>query len=262
MARNSRPAYLRYGSAVVAVAAAVMAVLFIRNAFTLNPTPLSEQVISPTIGAATEVIGDELPPTDLLTEVPERYGDTGKPALDAMGTKLMEALRTFRIEGQLAGRTTGPVVTQFEVEPAPGVERAPVDIVGLVPATEQRLAGVHRPVLEEQGAADRVEAIDASTDALARVSHRFPVLGNGQIARGYAGCFDDGWEAWRQATLARHSSNMPRREVAPAVSSVRSSGPSTWKPRSSWNESRGSSACPSFTRPRYSAGESSLATAA
>jgi S-DNA-T family DNA segregation ATPase FtsK/SpoIIIE len=67
-------------------------------------------------------VGDELPPTSLLAEVPERYGDTEKAALDAMGLKLMEALRTFRIEGQLAGRTTGPVVTQYEVEPAPGVK--------------------------------------------------------------------------------------------------------------------------------------------
>jgi S-DNA-T family DNA segregation ATPase FtsK/SpoIIIE len=67
-------------------------------------------------------VGDELPPTDLLTDVPPRYGDTGKQALDAMGLKLMEALRTFRIEGQLVGRTTGPVVTQFEIEPAPGVK--------------------------------------------------------------------------------------------------------------------------------------------
>src|SRR5205085_2508461 len=42
--------------------------------------------------------------------------------LDAMGTKLMDALRTFRVEGELVGRTTGPVVTQYEVEPAPGVK--------------------------------------------------------------------------------------------------------------------------------------------
>jgi glycine/D-amino acid oxidase-like deaminating enzyme len=33
-------------------------------------------------------------------------------------------------------------------------------------------------------------SLDESTDALARVSHRFPVLANGHIARGYAGCFD------------------------------------------------------------------------
>src|SRR5919107_4312382 len=39
-----------------------------------------------------------------------------------MGVKLMDALRTFRVEGELVGRTTGPVVTQFEVEPAAGVK--------------------------------------------------------------------------------------------------------------------------------------------
>jgi S-DNA-T family DNA segregation ATPase FtsK/SpoIIIE len=39
-----------------------------------------------------------------------------------MGAKLMDALRTFRVEGELVGRTTGPVVTQYEVEPAPGVK--------------------------------------------------------------------------------------------------------------------------------------------
>jgi glycine/D-amino acid oxidase-like deaminating enzyme len=33
-------------------------------------------------------------------------------------------------------------------------------------------------------------SLDESSDALARVSHRFPVLADGHIARGYAGCFD------------------------------------------------------------------------
>ena len=34
----------------------------------------------------------------------------------------MDALRTFKVDGELVGRTTGPVVTQFEIEPAPGVK--------------------------------------------------------------------------------------------------------------------------------------------
>src|ERR671921_669962 len=34
----------------------------------------------------------------------------------------MAALRTFKVEGELVGRTTGPTVTQFEVEPAAGVK--------------------------------------------------------------------------------------------------------------------------------------------
>ncbi len=66
--------------------------------------------------------GDELPPTSLMNAVPERYVDAGKADLDAMGGKLMDALRTFKIEGLLVGRTTGPAVTQFEIEPAPGVK--------------------------------------------------------------------------------------------------------------------------------------------
>ena len=65
---------------------------------------------------------DELPPTDLLTSPPPRSADLGKRELDAMGLKLKEALRTFNVEAEIAGRTTGPVVTQFEVEPAPGVK--------------------------------------------------------------------------------------------------------------------------------------------
>ena len=68
------------------------------------------------------VLGDELPPTDLLSPPQPRNADIGRRELDAMGTKLMDALRTFRVEGELVGRTTGPVVTQYEVEPAPGVK--------------------------------------------------------------------------------------------------------------------------------------------
>jgi S-DNA-T family DNA segregation ATPase FtsK/SpoIIIE len=66
--------------------------------------------------------GDELPPTELLSPPPPRNVEVGKRELDLMGVKLMEALRTFRVEGELVGRTTGPVVTQYEIEPAPGVK--------------------------------------------------------------------------------------------------------------------------------------------
>ncbi|MFN2563832.1 MAG: DNA translocase FtsK [Gemmatimonadaceae bacterium] len=71
---------------------------------------------------SSDVLGHELPPPDLLTPAPARNADAGRRELDAMGTKLVEALRTFRVEGELVGRTTGPVVTQYEIEPAPGVK--------------------------------------------------------------------------------------------------------------------------------------------
>ena len=69
-----------------------------------------------------ETTADALPPSDLLNPPPARNHELGRRELDAMGAKLMDALRTFKVDGELVGRTTGPVVTRFEIEPAPGVK--------------------------------------------------------------------------------------------------------------------------------------------
>ena len=71
---------------------------------------------------AGDVLDSELPSPDLLDPPPPRHADTGRAQLDAMGIKLMDALRTFKVEGELVGRTTGPTVTQYEIVPAPGVK--------------------------------------------------------------------------------------------------------------------------------------------
>ena len=42
--------------------------------------------------------------------------------LDALGEVLIDKLRTFNVESEISGRTTGPVVTQYEVIPAAGVK--------------------------------------------------------------------------------------------------------------------------------------------
>jgi S-DNA-T family DNA segregation ATPase FtsK/SpoIIIE len=65
---------------------------------------------------------EDLPTPDLLTAPPPRNMDANRRDLDAAGQRLMDALRTFRVDGELVGRTTGPAVTQFEIEPAPGVK--------------------------------------------------------------------------------------------------------------------------------------------
>jgi DNA segregation ATPase FtsK/SpoIIIE, S-DNA-T family len=65
---------------------------------------------------------ERIPSVELLTPAPPRNVEISRRELDAAGAKLMEALRTFRVEGALVGRTTGPTVTQYEVEPAPGVK--------------------------------------------------------------------------------------------------------------------------------------------
>ncbi len=64
----------------------------------------------------------ELPPLDLLTapSVADRRGM--EQELKQLGEVLVEKLRSFNVDCTLGGRTTGPVVTQFEVVPAPGVK--------------------------------------------------------------------------------------------------------------------------------------------
>ena len=64
----------------------------------------------------------ELPPLELLSPAPEQEFSVSEEKLDALGKVLVDKLRTFRVEGRIGGRTTGPVVTQFEVVPASGVK--------------------------------------------------------------------------------------------------------------------------------------------
>ena len=63
-----------------------------------------------------------IPPIDLLTPAPPEDADAGLAQIEQMGQKLIETLQTFRVEGAIAGRTVGPVVTQYEVAPGPGVK--------------------------------------------------------------------------------------------------------------------------------------------
>ncbi len=67
-------------------------------------------------------ISHEVPPVDLLSapEIADRA--SMERQLDQLGQVLVEKLQTFNVQSELGGRTTGPVVTQFEVVPAPGVK--------------------------------------------------------------------------------------------------------------------------------------------
>jgi S-DNA-T family DNA segregation ATPase FtsK/SpoIIIE len=65
---------------------------------------------------------DELPPLDLLHGSAEGSSTHEEDQLERLGTVLIDTLGTFRVEGKIVGRTTGPVVTQYEVAPAPGVK--------------------------------------------------------------------------------------------------------------------------------------------
>ena len=60
-----------------------------------------------------------LPGLNLLDPLPPRHGRTGEA--EETGVKLMETLKVFGVEAELANTIEGPVVTQYAVTPAPGV---------------------------------------------------------------------------------------------------------------------------------------------
>ncbi|MCB1776648.1 MAG: cell division protein FtsK [Candidatus Competibacteraceae bacterium] len=63
-----------------------------------------------------------LPPLDLLDPPPLRTAGYGSDLLDEMSRRLESLLKSFGIEVQVVAVEPGPVITRFEIEPAPGVK--------------------------------------------------------------------------------------------------------------------------------------------
>ncbi|MBD8066320.1 DNA translocase FtsK [Devosia sp. PTR5] len=93
--------------------------------------------------------GFELPALSLLAE-PQRKGVSAEHApehLEAMARKLEEVLQDFGVKGDIINVRPGPVVTLFELEPAPGIKSSRVisladDIARSMSAISARVAVV------------------------------------------------------------------------------------------------------------------------
>ena len=72
--------------------------------------------------AEGDVSDTGLPPMEFMSAADDEHRHDMERELDALGEVLIEKLLTFNVECTLGGRTTGPVVTQYEVIPAPGVK--------------------------------------------------------------------------------------------------------------------------------------------
>jgi S-DNA-T family DNA segregation ATPase FtsK/SpoIIIE len=93
--------------------------------------------------------GFELPPLDLLAE-PKHKGPSPEHAperLEAMARKLESVLQDFGVKGDIINVRPGPVVTLYELEPAPGIKSSRVisladDIARSMSAISARVAVV------------------------------------------------------------------------------------------------------------------------
>ena len=84
--------------------------------------PLGEDGGPPYAFEEGEVPDTGLPPMEFMLVADDEHRHDMERELDALGEVLIEKLRTFNVECEIGGRTTGPVVTQYEVIPAPGVK--------------------------------------------------------------------------------------------------------------------------------------------
>ena len=89
----------------------------------------------------------KLPPIDLLKLPPSRRSAIDEEALLAKAARLAEVLQEFGVRGRIKEVRPGPVVTLFEMEPAPGVKSARVislaeDVARSMSANSARMAVV------------------------------------------------------------------------------------------------------------------------
>ena len=90
---------------------------------------------------------EALPPIDLLDAPRHTNVEADQAELQRLGDLLLATLRTFKVEGTLAGVTSGPTVSQFEVVPAAGVKAGRIvaladDLAITMRATSLRVAPI------------------------------------------------------------------------------------------------------------------------
>jgi S-DNA-T family DNA segregation ATPase FtsK/SpoIIIE len=108
-----------------------------------KPTPPAHQESLPLEG------GWRFPPLDLLKAAPARatIGAPSEEALQATARQLESVLADYGVEGRIVEICTGPVVTLYELEPAPGIRSARVigladDVARSLSVTAVRIATV------------------------------------------------------------------------------------------------------------------------
>jgi S-DNA-T family DNA segregation ATPase FtsK/SpoIIIE len=119
-----------------------------------DPRPRKEKKPKRDAAAGTALVDEEsdLPPVELLTPPSSQDVDAGEAQLDRLGHSLIETLRTFKVEGRSGQRTTGPVVTQFEVLPAPGVKAGRIGALADDLAIAMRVPSVRVAPIPGKGA--------------------------------------------------------------------------------------------------------------
>ncbi|MCB1825266.1 MAG: cell division protein FtsK, partial [Candidatus Competibacteraceae bacterium] len=85
-----------------------------------SPAPMA--TLARRVAAPTPAVPHLLPSLDLLDRPPVRTAGYSSETLVEMSRRVEVLLKSFGIEAQVVAVEPGPVITRFEVEPAPGVK--------------------------------------------------------------------------------------------------------------------------------------------
>ncbi len=79
--------------------------------------------------SGAELEGYKFPPLDILAEPEESYSDRQDEFVREQARNLEDALRVYRIDGEVVGIESGPVVTLYEVRLAPGTKVSQLSVI-------------------------------------------------------------------------------------------------------------------------------------
>lgn len=116
------------------------------------------------LNADPEMSDYRFPPIDILEDPEENYSEKMEQFVREQAAALAEALRVYRIEGEVVGIESGPVITQYEVRLAPGTKVSQITAVAsdlarslkvvnvrIVPNTEGRdTVGIEAPNIQKE----------------------------------------------------------------------------------------------------------------
>ncbi|MBF0445169.1 MAG: cell division protein FtsK [Magnetococcales bacterium] len=112
------------------------------------PKPMAQTPSSGTLESEEEAAKQDmpLPSLDMLTEPPLTRQGPGQEELSVMARLLEQKLADFKIKGQIIDVMPGPVVTTFELDPAPGLRASKVvtisdDLARSISAESVRVVG-------------------------------------------------------------------------------------------------------------------------
>ena len=108
-----------------------------------DPSSAPRPAAAPKPPKQRELFGQDfqLPSAELLAEVPDQTGKViDKSALEANARLLETVLEDFNVKGEITAVRTGPVVTMYELEPAPGIKAARV--IGLAEDIARNMSAI------------------------------------------------------------------------------------------------------------------------